>query len=212
MIEKINTEGYKTVSQPSENVINFVEELTEISKEPVSIAEIGVGIGATSIEIVKRLRDNDSFYFFSYENDVRELEQDLKNLDYCTCKLFPLGNTRAVYDSYNWKLASLCLENEELFDLAYLDGAHSFFNDGLAAVLLKELIKPGGILIFDDVNWSFRKSPTMNPEKRPRTLKEYSREQIATEQVRTVIEVLMERDENWQRIGDINDQATYKKL
>lgn len=212
MIEKINTMGYKTISKPSENVIYFVEYFLKNHEDPINIAEIGVGIGATSIEIVKRLRDNDSFYFFSYENDVRELESDLKGLDYCKCNLYPMGNTRAIYDSYNWKLSSLILENDILFDLAYLDGAHSFCHDGLAAVLLKKLIKPGGIIIFDDVNWSYQRSPTMNPKKRPRTLKEFSKEQIKTKQVRRVIEIFMENDNNWERIGDIADQAIYRKL
>ena len=123
-----------------------------------------------------------------------------------------MGNTRAIYDSYNWKLSSLILENDILFDLAYLDGAHSFCHDGLAAVLLKKLIKPGGIIIFDDVNWSYQRSPTMNPKKRPRTLKKFSKEQIKTKQVRRVIEIFMENDNNWERIGDIADQAIYRKL
>ena len=212
MIEKINTNGYKTISEPSKNVVYYLEDCLKNNDNPISVAEIGIGIGATSIEIVKRLRKIDSFYFFSYESDVRELEVDLEATDYCKCKLYPMGNSRAIYDSYNWKLGSLCLENDKLFNLAYLDGAHSFCHDGLAAVLLKKLLKPNGILIFDDVNWSYQKSPTMNPEKRPRTLKEYSLEQVRTNQVKRVIDVFMENDKNWKRIGDITDQAIYRKI
>lgn len=96
-------------------------------KNPLSVAEIGVGIGATSVEILKRLRNIDSFYFFSFEKDVGELNDDLKNAEYCKCNLYPMGNSNAKYDSYNWKLSSLCLENNVRFDLVYLDGAHSFF-------------------------------------------------------------------------------------
>ena len=64
MIEKINTSGYETISKPSENVVSFLEDILESKKGPVNVAEIGVGIGATSVEIVKRLRNIDSFYFF----------------------------------------------------------------------------------------------------------------------------------------------------
>ncbi len=211
MIEKINTQGFETVSAPSENVIYFLEDFIK-SEEPICVAEIGVGVGATSTEIVKRLRDIDSFYFFSFDVEVNELESDLKNMDYCECKLYPMGNTIAYYDSYNWSLSSLCLENDSLFDLAYLDGAHSFFHDGLAAVLLKKLVKPGGILIFDDVYWTFQNSPTVNPKTRPKTLLEYNEEQIRTEQILRVINVFMENDEFWERIGDINSQAVYRKI
>lgn len=212
MIEKINTKGYETISEPSENVICFLENFLKLNKEPICVAEVGIGIGATSIEIVKRLREDDSFYFFSYENDVRELEFDLKNTDYCKCNLHPMGNTTAHFDSYTWKLSSLCIENSSMFDLVYLDGAHSFFHDGLATVLLKKLVKPGGILIFDDVYWTYENSPTMNPENRPKTLWEFNEEQIKTSQVLRVIEVFMETDEDWERIGDIKSQAIYRKL
>lgn len=128
MIEKINTSGYELISKPSENVVNFLEDILESNEKTISVAEIGVGIGATSVEIVKRLRDIDSFYFFSYEEDVEELYSDLKGTDYCKCKLYPMGNSFAKFDSYNWSLSSLCLENTVMFDLVYLDGAHSFFS------------------------------------------------------------------------------------
>ena len=212
MIEKINSDKYKLVSRASENVLYFLEEFLKSEEGPICVAEIGVGVGATSTQIVKRLREDDSFYFFSYDVDVEELDSDLKATDYCKCKLYPMGNTKAFYDSYNWNLSKLCLEKKELFNLAYLDGAHSFFHDGLAAVLLKKLIKPGGILIFDDVNWSHQKSPTVRPDKRPRTLQEYNEEQIKTPQVRRVIDIFMEDDECWERIGDIKSQAVYRKI
>lgn len=212
MIEKINTEGYETISKPSQSVINVLENLLESNKRPIVVAEVGVGIGATSVEIAKRLRDIDSFYFFSFEEDVKELFVDLKDADYCKCKLYPMGNSTVKYDSYNWKLSSMCLENEMVFDIVFLDGAHSLFHDGLATVLLKKLIKPGGILIFDDVFWSYMSSPKNNPEKRPEILEDYTREQIETEQIKRVINIFMENDDEWERIGDINWETTYRKI
>ena len=212
MIEKINTSGYEFISTPSENVISFLEAILESNKEPINVAEIGIGVGATSVEIAKRLRDIDSFYFFSYENDVKELDADLKATDYCKCNLYPMGNSTAIYDSYNWKLGFLYFKNNVMFDLVYLDGAHSFFHDALATVLLKSIIKPGGILIFDDVFWSFKESPTLNPDKRPQTLKEYSMEQIETYQVKMVIDIFMENDDDCERVVDINWQAVYRKI
>lgn len=211
MIEKINTKGYESLSKPSKKAIYFLEEILESNKEPINVAEIGIGIGTTSIEITKRLRNNDSFYFFSYDHDVKELESDLKNTDYCNCKLYPMGNTTATYDSYNWKLSSMCLENNILFDLVYLDGAHSLFHDGLATILLKKLVKPGGLLIFDDIFWTYKMSPTLNPEVHPETSKNYSKEQIETEQMKLVIDLFMENDENWVRIGNIEWQTVYRK-
>lgn len=210
MIEKINTEGYESISIPSENVVNYLEEFLENSNNPISVAEVGVGVGATSVEIAKRLRSYDSFYFFSFEKDVRELEADLNGTDYCKCKLYPMGNSGATYDSYNWKLSSLCYENKMMFDLAYLDGSHSFFHDALATILLKRLIKPGGILIFDDVFWTG--NLYKNPDLRSRAIKDYTPEQLETEQIKRVIDLFMENDEEWERLGDIRWQTVYRKV
>ncbi|WP_407423501.1 class I SAM-dependent methyltransferase [Methanobrevibacter sp.] len=214
MIEKINTEKQQFISEPCKQVILHLDDFLESKKEPITVAEIGVGVGVTSVEIVKRLRDIDSFYFFSFEDDVAELEADLKDLDYCNCKLYPMGNTHTTYDSYTWNLSSLYLENEDLFDLVYLDGAHTFYHDGLATALLKKLIKPGGILIFDDVFWSFNDSPYWNndPERYSRMLENYPEEQIKSNQIKRVLDVFMENDEEWERIGDIAWKTTYKKI
>ena len=212
MIEKINAKGYETISKASDNVINFLDDFLKSNEKPICVAEIGVGVGATSVEIVKRLRDIDSYYFFSFEHDVNELYSDLTSTDYCKCKLYPRGNTTAIYDSYNWNLSLLCLEDNVAFDLVYLDGAHSFFHDALATVLLKRLVTPGGILIFDDVFWSHQSSPTQNPQKNPKILEEYTLEQIETQQIKMVIDLFMENDDEWERIGDINWQTVYRKI
>lgn len=212
MIEKIGKKEYRLISTPAENVLSIIEIKKKFISKPLSVAEIGIGIGATSLEIVKRLNEKDKYFFFSYDSDVNELEKDLKNLDYCTCKLYPMGNTKCTYDSYSWNLAKLlCNGEEELFDVAYLDGAHSFFHDGLSCVLLKKLIKKGGVIVFDDIHWSFDNSPTLNPQKNPITSTLYNEEQLRSEQVLMVVNVFMEKDNEWERIGDIGNQAIYRR-
>ena len=208
MIEKINTEGYETISKPSENVITYLEKLLSDNEKPITVAEIGVGVGATSVEIVKRLRECDSFYFFSYDWEVEELNDDLKDADWCKCKLYPVGNSTKTYDSYNWPLSKLCLEGNVSFDLAYLDGGHTLFCSGLGAVLLKKLIKPEGILIFDDVFWT---QQHLDPSVHDKVLEGYTLEQFETPQIKMVIDLFMEDDEDWERQGDIEWQTVYKK-
>ena len=66
-----------------------------------------------------------------------------------------------------------------IFDLVYLDGAHSFLFSGLACALLKTLIREGGYLIFDDLNWSYGNSHDRNPKVYPEILEQYTQEQVA---------------------------------
>lgn len=116
-----------------------------------------------------------------------------------TCQISAYGNTHKHWDSYAWALSNLLFtmrEHQEdgVYDVVYLDGAHSFFHDGLACCLLKELVKPGGYLIFDDMRWTYAGSPTVNPDKNPGTAENMTEEQIADQQVTRVVRCFMEHD------------------
>ena len=50
---------------------------------------------------------------------------------------------------------------EPRFDLCYLDGAHSWFVDGFAFFLVDRLLRPGGLLVLDDLDWTYASSPTL---------------------------------------------------
>lgn len=215
MLEKINQKGYETISVPCNEVLELIKELKK-STEPISVAEIGIGVGATANEIVKCLDASDDYYMFSFERDVLELYEDIKQKDYCLANIYAMGNTNKTYDSYNWTLAKLFLlkEKQSFLDLTYLDGAHTFFHDGLACCLLKDMTKEGGIIVFDDINWSYAKSPASNPERKPDVLKWYTQEQIEACQIAMVVDIFMKDDRNWQLLEEYSSahRATYKKI
>ena len=112
MIEKIGTEEAKCLSKPCDEVIEYLEVALRSNSKPLTIAEVGVGYGATSVEIVKRLREEDTFYFYSYQDEVDELYNDLKNQDYCKCKLVPLGDSHTLYDSFCWNLGKQVVDKK----------------------------------------------------------------------------------------------------
>ncbi|MEA2440790.1 MAG: hypothetical protein QOH76_2214 [Thermoleophilaceae bacterium] len=63
--------------------------------------------------------------------------------------------------SYNWYLMKRIRERsdgngncEPMYDFCYLDGAHDWTIDGYATYLVEKLLKPGGWLLMDDLNWS----------------------------------------------------------
>src|SRR5215210_3206336 len=70
------------------------------------------------------------------------------------------------YSSYTWWLkeevaarsdrAGNC---EPRFDFVYLDGAKNFTIDGLAVVLIEKLLRPGGWLLMDDLDWTYAQDP-----------------------------------------------------
>lgn len=214
MIEKLGTTEARYLSKPCTEMIEYIEKLIATSSRSLTVAEIGVGFGATSVEIVKRLRKKDTFYFYSFQEEVDELFADLQKQDYCKCELIPLGNSHALYDSFCWNLGKQVLDknnNEGLFDLVYLDGAHSFLFSGLASALLKMLIKDGGFIIFDDLHWSYGNSPDRNPKVFPEILQQYTQEQVDTLQIQMVVDIFMKNDKNWICELTTERRAIYKK-
>ena len=214
MIEKIGTEEARYVSQPCKEMIEYLEKMLSKSPPPLTIAEVGVGFGATSVEIVKRLRKEDTFYFYSFQDEVDELFEDLKRQEYCRCNLVPQGNSHTLYDSFCWNLGKQVIDSKNeggLVDLVYLDGAHSFLFSGLACALLKKLVRDGGYLIFDDLQWSYGNSHDHNPNVEPGILDQYTQEQVETPQIQMVVDAFMKNDNQWLCERTTRRRAIYKK-
>jgi hypothetical protein len=105
------------------------------------------------------------------------------------------GSSYKVLDSYNWGLAKLLDENAgPKYDYVFLDGAHSWAVDALAAFLSDRMPKVGGYLDFDDYDWTFSRSPSVNPRVFPLTRKFYTAEQIESKQVKMIVDLVIRRD------------------
>ncbi|HET6550467.1 MAG TPA: class I SAM-dependent methyltransferase [Solirubrobacter sp.] len=66
------------------------------------------------------------------------------------------------FSTYTWWLKERIAERsdahgnvEPCFDFVYLDGAKNWTIDGLAVVLAEKLLRPGGWLLMDDLQWTY---------------------------------------------------------
>jgi predicted O-methyltransferase YrrM len=71
-----------------------------------------------------------------------------------------------AYSSYTWWLKEQVRERsdaagncEPRYDFVYLDGAKNWTIDGLAVVLAEKLLRPGGWLLMDDLDWTYAQDP-----------------------------------------------------
>jgi predicted O-methyltransferase YrrM len=101
---------------------------------------------------------------------------------------------RVADSSYNWMLRGQVADRcdaagncEPLYDFVFIDGAHEFTIDGLAAVLSIKLLRPGGWLLLDDLDWSHAQHD--NPGPFP-----MSQAQLTTPNVREVYDLLIRTD------------------
>lgn len=58
-----------------------------------------------------------------------------------------------IVGTYAWTLFEM-LERGETFDLIYLDGHHTFYVDLPAFALAHHLLRPGGYIVVDDIQWT----------------------------------------------------------
>lgn len=212
MYQRVYSGKYKTLSKigkkgtNSEPCIEFID-LVRKKKEgntPIVVGEIGVDIGATAVEVCKQLDVVDTYYCFDFDNVVSDLIGDLQQVSEVCCHLEGIGNSHKTLDSYSWSLCNMLFEMREnnldgIFDVVYLDGAHTFIHDGLSCCILKEMIKKQGYIVFDDLNWSIAESPTVNPEVNPRIRDLYTDEQISDCQIQKVINAFMVNDKSFKR-------------
>ncbi len=62
--------------------------------------------------------------------------------------------------TYNWRLMKMLEEDPTpRFDLCFIDGSHQWAVDGFAFFLVDRLLKPGGWVIFDDLDWTVASRP-----------------------------------------------------
>jgi predicted O-methyltransferase YrrM len=182
------------VSAPNQITIDFIRRTNCLV-----IAELGVYRGHTSEKFAEYLNGRGVLHLFDFEDRVREVKDRLNKAGYHN--IVGHGNSRKLMDSYNWSLMRLLQASPEpIFDYVFLDGAHTWNIDALAFLLIDRLLREGGYVDFDDYGWSLASSPTMNPISFPPTAEMYTAEQINTQHVRLIVDLLVRPNPDYVEI------------
>jgi predicted O-methyltransferase YrrM len=123
--------------------------------------------------------------------DLRSAEEREPNIEELLEKLGLSSYVTVYYEptSYNWRLMKMIEENlRPIFDFCYIDGGHDWYNTGYAFCLVDKLLKPGGWILFDDMNWTFDSSPSL---KNSEMVKNMPVEERETPQVKKVFDLLV---------------------
>jgi predicted O-methyltransferase YrrM len=156
-----------------------------------SVLELGFAHGVSSCYIAAALKANGEGFLTTIDLDaVRGLNPSIETLLERT-GLRDWVKPVNTATSYTWELMHLIERTpagEWAFDFAFIDGAHSWFVDGLAFFLVDRLLKPGGWILFDDLNWTFAKSRTLRESEMVRAMPVEEREMP---QVGKVFELLV---------------------
>ena len=97
--------------------------------------------------------------------------------------------------SYTWRMMRFLEEDPTpRFDFCYLDGAHSWFVDALAFFLVDRLLRPGGWILFDDLNWTYARARDLKESEWVRSM---PLDEQTTPQVKNIYELLVKTHPNY---------------
>ena len=121
--------------------------------------------------------------------------------------------------SYVWRLMHfLEATPQPRFDFCYIDGSHTWAVDGLAFFLVERLLKPGGWIVFDDLDWTYRASIKTLDSKRDKLpdkivdfMLNMPEEEQDTPQVRKVYELLVKSHPSFDYFRQDGDWAYARK-
>lgn len=146
-------------------------------QKPIRYGEIGVFKGDTLLGVVQGLPPNSEIHIFDKEPAINATFTNIGSLALTknvslVAHVTPNGGSMV---DYNLDLLQLCLQVKnsiiEPWDFIYVDGAHTFHNDALAFVFVDCMLRPnGGLVAFDDYDWTLASSPTTNKDLIKNTL------------------------------------------
>lgn len=183
------------ICPPNPLTIQLVKEV-----KPKVYAEIGISVGGTVLEVSKLLPPDGEIHLFDFYNKVAVIKDQLLASGFKN--VVGHSNSYKLRDSYNWSLMKLLQScPEPIFDYVYIDGSHTWEIDGFTFFLVDKLLKPGGYIDFDDYHWSLGTSPTMKPSLFPLTAKLYTEEQINTQHIKLVVDLLVRPHPNYIEVS-----------
>jgi predicted O-methyltransferase YrrM len=113
--------------------------------------------------------------------------------------------------SFTWRLMRLIEEHESpCFDFCYFDGGHSWDVTGYAFFLVDRLLKPGGWVVFDDLDWTYERMIKPD-EPMPGFVSRLPEEERSTAQVGKVWDLLVCRSVNYERHEVIGNWGIARK-
>jgi len=187
--ERVN-EVYPELPHMTHRQGTFIRDFI-VQHDSRNVLEIGFAHGKSSAYIAAVLEDLGRGELVTIDNErARKREPNIETV------LETLGLSHRVKPifarrSHTWEMAKMIqAEPRPQFDLCYFDGGHTWDDTGFGFVLVDMLLRPGGWIIFDDLNWTFEAAMRDVP-KVPAAWRKASEDERAAAGVGMVFDLLV---------------------
>ena len=173
--------------------------------------ELGFLHGKSSAFIAATLRDIGQGHLVTI--DRKNALQREPNIHHVLKALDLEGWVTVSYEqrSFNWRMLKMLEEDDRpSFDFCYIDAAHTWDDTGFGFFLVDKLLKPGGWMLFDDLDFDYQR--LVKPgEDMPDFLLRMGREERETRQVRKVWELLVKEHPDYGEFSESGRWAFARK-
>ena len=162
-----------------------------IEQQARDILEIGFFHGKSSAYFAAILEDLGQGHLVTIDRDSARKREP--NIDQVLSALGLVHRVTPIYAerSYTWELAKMIRATPRpQFDLCYFDGGHTWDATGFGFVLVDLLLRPGGWIVFDDLEWTIE-AATRSIARTPKHWLDCSADEQATPAVRMVFDILV---------------------
>lgn len=153
------SEKYRHIPYMGFKKANFIRE--KINENDYSdLLELGFFHGKSSLLLASILEERKKGHLTTIDlHSAKERKPNIEtllNAEGLTHRVTPLYCTR----SYNWELIQqIQSDPTPRYDFCYLDGGHTLDHTGLGFFLVDKLLRVGGTIVFDDLDWTLSNNP-----------------------------------------------------
>jgi predicted O-methyltransferase YrrM len=160
-----------------------------LGEAPLSILELCQESSKLTLYLAALLEDQGKGTLTTFHGNTGASSDPIK--DYLT-QLGLLGRILSIQSgrSYTWAIKRLLAAEERLeFDVCVLSGNKTWDTSGFSAVLADMLLRPGGLMVLTDINWSMASSPYF--KSRPDLAQKYAPDEQRACPVQLVMDLIL---------------------
>lgn len=177
------------------------------------ILELGFSHGVSTCYLAGALAENGGGTITTIDREwARALQPNVETL----LERAGLRSLARIYyepTSYIWRLMKFLEQDPPpSFDLVYIDGAHDWATDGFAFLLTDRMLRAGGLMVFDDLDWTHQDSLLIGSPEYNEWIRRMPEEERSTPQVRKIYELLVKPDPRYGDFAVMGSWALARKL